>query len=221
MIAQELLNPSLLPLKPSDRVANALRWIEEARVGYLPLVDKHHYLGLISEESLLESTSASATVGDIEPHFPEVFTHSDQHIFDVLRLLCQHELDVLAVLDREEKFVGSITSYDATRWFSKVSAVTQAGSVLVLKLKNRDYNLSEIARLAEADNAKILAAYQTPAPSDPEGVEVVLKVNKPEISSLVATYERFGYQVVARYAEIEPTNMDRERLDQLLRYLDI
>jgi hypothetical protein len=37
----------------------------------------------------------------------------------------------------------------------------------------------------------------------------------------VATLERFGYKVIGRYQESKPVGTEKERIDMLLRYLDI
>ena len=42
-----------------------------------------------------------------------------------------------------------------------------------------------------------------------------------DMSRIVATLERFNYKVIGRYQETKPVENERERIDMLLRYLDI
>jgi hypothetical protein len=42
-----------------------------------------------------------------------------------------------------------------------------------------------------------------------------------DLSRIVATLERFGYKVIGRYQEAKPVENEKERIDMLLRYLDI
>ena len=52
--------------------------------------------------------------------------------------------------------------------------------------------------------------------------KVKLKINQEDLSRIVATLERFGYRVIARYQENRTdANNEKERLDMLMRYLNI
>jgi hypothetical protein len=59
-------------------------------------------------------------------------------------------------------------------------------------------------------------------PLDKGKIKLTLKINQEDLSRIVATLERFGYRVIARYQEnrTDPTN-EKERLDMLMRYLNI
>jgi len=96
-----------------------------------------------------------------------------------------------------------------------------AGSILVLSMNFSDYSLAEISRLIEENHAKILSSIIKEDPLDPGKVRLTLKVNQADMSRIVATLERFGYKVIGRYQESKPIENEKERIDMLLRYLDI
>jgi CBS domain-containing protein len=50
MIAQELINYLIPPLKPTDDGHKAMVWMEEFRCKHLPVVDKGRLLGFLSED---------------------------------------------------------------------------------------------------------------------------------------------------------------------------
>jgi len=50
---------------------------------------------------------------------------------------------------------------------------------------------------------------------------VHLKINIPDLTRVVATLERFDYQVIEVHHKSEVTSLDQERLDQLMKYLGI
>jgi hypothetical protein len=52
-------------------------------------------------------------------------------------------------------------------------------------------------------------------------VVLTLKINQVDLSRIVATLDRFGYRVIGRYQEIREMAEDRDRIDMLMRYLDI
>jgi acetoin utilization protein AcuB len=95
------------------------------------------------------------------------------------------------------------------------------GAILVLSMKYVDYSLSEISRLIEENHAKILSSIIKEDPLDPGKIRLTLKINQVDMSRIVATLERFNYKVIGRYQETKPVENERERIDMLLRYLDI
>ena len=46
-------------------------------------------------------------------------------------------------------------------------------------------------------------------------------VNKPDISHISASIERFGYKVIGKFQEIEIKSNDQDRYDMLMKYLNI
>jgi predicted transcriptional regulator len=54
MTAKELISPLIPPLKLSDSGDKALIWMHEFSVAYLPVVDKGKFVGLISEEDVMD-----------------------------------------------------------------------------------------------------------------------------------------------------------------------
>ena len=54
MIAKELLSNTIPPLKVSDNSEKAMLWMYEFHLSHLPVIKGKKYLGLISEEQILE-----------------------------------------------------------------------------------------------------------------------------------------------------------------------
>ena len=88
-------------------------------------------------------------------------------------------------------------------------------------MNSNDYSLTEISRLIETENAKILSSTVKEDELDPLKIKLTIKINKTELAHIVATLERFGYKIIARYQESDQDNNEQERLNQLLKFLDI
>ncbi len=54
MLTANLINNNIPRLKPQDTVAKALQLIADFKVTHLPVVSDGKFLGLISEEALLD-----------------------------------------------------------------------------------------------------------------------------------------------------------------------
>jgi len=81
--------------------------------------------------------------------------------------------------------------------------------------------LSEISRLIEAENTKILSCSLTNDLLDHSKIKLTLKLNRTEVAHIVATLERFGYKIIAKYQESPDTSNEQERIDLLLKYLEM
>jgi len=95
------------------------------------------------------------------------------------------------------------------------------GGILVLSLKEIDYSLAEISRLIESNETKILSSFVAVDEYDSAMIKLTLKLNKTDLSRVIATLERFSYKIIAQFQETELLSNDKERLDLLLRYLNI
>jgi acetoin utilization protein AcuB len=220
MIAEELINQKIPPLKTSDTAEKALHWMEELRVSQLPVIKGQEYKGLISEDLIFQSNDLSMKLQDLSLNSSNIFVLRSQHFYDVLKVALDNNVQVVAVLDDERKFAGVITVNTTIAAFAQ-SAVQEPGGILVLSLNERDYSLSEVSRLVESNDAKILSSYVCPDPGDPTKMKLTIKLNRTDISRIVATFERFSYNVIATFQNVQNTDNDQERLDLLLRYLNM
>lgn len=221
MIASELINPVIPTLSPDDPASKALDWMEDLHQNELPVVADGLYEGLLRHDHLLEENSGNAKVLDLPLVDKKCFVFEHQHFYDVVKAASDYHVHAVPVLDQEKKYVGIITIEDTIAAFAQTAAVQSPGAILVLSLKQIDYSLSEVSRLIESDGAKILSSAVNNDLQDPSQIKLTLKVNKTDLSRIVATLERFGYKIVASFQETELISNDKERLDILLRYLDI
>jgi acetoin utilization protein AcuB len=221
MIAEDLINHMIPPLKGTDDAHKAIVWMEEFRCNYLPVVEEGKLLGFISEEIILETNDIDREVKDFTLQGVKSFVQKGTHFYDVLKVAAENKVQMVAVLDEDNKYFGVITVQDTMASFAQSAAVQMPGSVLVLSMNHVDYSLANISRLIEENNAKILSSLVKEDPMESSRLRLILKINQTDLSRTVATLERFGYRVIGRYQEQQQEPANKERIDMLLRYLDI
>jgi acetoin utilization protein AcuB len=221
MIAEDLINHMIPPLKGSDDAHKAIVWMEEFRCNYLPVVESSRLLGFISEEIILETNDIEKHVKDFNLVGLSCYVHLDTHFYDILKVATDNKLQMVAVLNEDQQYNGVITVQDTLTSFAQTAAVQMPGAIIVLCMNYIDYSLAEISRLIEENHAKILSSIIKEDPLDAGKIRLTLKINQSDMSRIVATLERFGYKVIGRYQETKPVENERERIDMLLRYLDI
>lgn len=221
MLAAELIDPMLPALKPTDSVGQALDWMQEHRIGQLVLTDQTDYLGIVSEELLLDIGDDQRPLTSILHLFEQVYVYEGQHLYEVLGLVMQQRMDVVAVLNEGREFIGTVSTSELLRQFAQELGVQESGAVLILSLNERDYSMAEISRLVESNNVKIISSYfSSAAYGMPDRSRLTLKLNRQDVTAVIATLERFGYQIEAAFANTPIESIDQDRLDSLLRYLN-
>jgi predicted transcriptional regulator len=221
MQAYEFINNLIPPLKLTDRAEMALAWMEEIRIDSLPVSDQGRFLGFINDEVIFDTNKPEQLIGSIELEGSLCWVYSNKHIYDVLRVASEHQSNLVAVLDRENIYLGVVTMEDAISAFADSLSIKSQGSVLILSLAMTDYHLSEISRLVESENTKILSSFITNDPLDDSKIKLTLKLDKPELRHVKATLERFGYRVIDHYQEETGVSGEEDRIGNLLRFLDI
>ncbi len=221
MVATDIINLLIPPLKASDDAHKAVVWMEEFRCNHLPIIENNRLLGFISEEIILEENDIEKKLSAFELVGKDCVVNKDSHFYDILKTAGDHKLELVAVLNEAGEYEGVITVQDIMTSFAQTAAVQIPGGILVISLDLIDYSLAEISRLIEENNAKILSSIVVEDPLDNRKIKLTIKVNQLDLTRIVATLERFNYKIIGRYQEDKKDFEDKDRIDMLMRYLNI
>lgn len=220
MIARHLITDEIMHLKTSDTGKTALSWMDEYKVSHLPIVNNEDFLGLISEQDIYSFNNISEPLGNHALSLKNPSVNEHQHVYEVLKLIDELKLTVIPVLDDHKKYLGCITVSKLINFLSGTYSVSNPGGIIVIEISDKDYSLTEISNIVESNNAKILSTFIS-SHQDSTRLEVVIKVNKIEIGTILQTFDRYGYFVKATYGEDEDMEDLKENYDSLMNYLNI
>lgn len=221
MIAKDLINYMIPPLKPEDSISKAKQWMDELRLSELPVVENSHFIGLMDEELLLNEELRYPLVGDYPLVGQKCKVPSGSHYYDVLKASNIEGFRIVAVCDELQQYLGVVSMDDVVEAFAQNASVNTPGAILSLKMKMQDYSLSEISRLVEFNDAKILSSYLSPHPVDPSDLYLTIKINVEDVSHIIATLEKNGFFVENSFNAKDNSYEERERIDILMKYLKI
>ena len=207
MRAKHLISDIVPSLRTSDTGLRALNWMEIFRVSHLPIVNNKEFLGLISDTDIYDLNMADEPIGNHSLSLFRPYVTAEQHIFEVIETVSKLKLTIVPVLDEEKNYLGLITIIDLINYFADLSAFKNPGGIIVLELNVNDYSLSEIAQIIEGNDTKILSVYIT-QPDDSMKLNVTIKVNRTDISSIIQTFNRYDYTIKASF-------MDENETDEL------
>ena len=221
MVAKDLISDIVPALRTSDTGLKALSYMDIFRISHLPIVNNTEFLGLISDKDIYDLNMAEEALGNHTLSLTRPFVVYNQHVYEVIELASRLELSVIPVLDENKNYLGIITQTDLLKYFSELAAVKQPGAIIVLDLNTNDYSLSQIAQIVESNDAKILSVYIS-SPSDSTKLDVTLKINRNDLSSVIQTFNRYNYTIKASYLDTDMlSNMLDDRYEMFMRYLSV
>ena len=218
---QSIIQKDFTPLNGTELIEAVKERMELEDVTTLPVVDEttRKMIGQVELEQLLKFRD-DKRVSDLELIEP-VKLYQGQHIFEAARLMLQHELRMLPVVDNEMAYQGMLSKQQVLESLSRMLNLAEFGSVITVEIERVDYSISEIVQIIETEGAKILGVtVETPDNSE-QKFEVSFKLNIKDVSRVVAALRRYDYSVLAQ-SESTVFGEDLEkRADELLKYIDM
>ncbi|MDR0995828.1 MAG: CBS domain-containing protein [Tannerella sp.] len=215
MLGKDYIRKDYPALSATDKAGQALRLMDKWKVRQLPLLEGDNYRRLVGEDEV-RAMDITAPLGEEGRFAPSV--RPSGHLHEIVAKMAHYGLSLLPVVTAKGKFTGVITREGM---FDELAAWAHAeggGSVLVLEMQTRDYALSDIARILEANNAHLLSLLSK---TDASGkLKLLLKIDLDDALPAVRSFERFNYHVLyyfQREGELDDTL--RQRLNELVYYM--
>ena len=219
MNARELI--STVPiLQPSDAGAKALRLMNEYHLTQLPMVVENKYMALIEEDQIMDLEDPDLLLESLQYNGTRPAIMETAHLFEALKLFYEFKLSALPVVTKENEYLGLITKDNLLAALAQYNGVKEAGGILALDMDPRDYSLSEIARIAESNDVTLLSV-NTITDAATGKLEVLLKTNRQELHSLIATFERFSYNIKYTFSEEQEEDLLKKNYDLLMNYISM
>lgn len=222
MQAKEIISDLFPAVNIKDKGEKALVRMDFFKVSHIPLIDgKNNYYGLISESEIYDFDLLNKPFSSYKSVLARPYVYCEDHIYEVIGLVTKLNISVVPVLNRKEKYTGSICLYDIIKYMGTIIASENLGTVFILELNIHNYSLSQIAQIIEGNNAKILSLY-TSSHKDSTKLDVTVKINTSDFSAIRQTFERYDYTIKAAYTDSDKINdLLEERYDEFMNYLNI
>ncbi|MGC9330318.1 MAG: CBS domain-containing protein [Bacteroidales bacterium] len=222
MYANELISPLIPEVKTSDTGNKVLSWMEFFKVSHMPIVNNEDLLGLISESDIYNLNCGEEPIGNHKLSLIRPYVIEYQHIWEVVDLAAKLKLSIIPVLSAtSKKYLGAITLPDLVQHFAKITCADERGTVLVLEMGLHDYVLSEIARIAEENDTKIVSLYVS-GTKDSMKIYVTIKFDTADINPIIHSFNRYDYNIKASFMINDDVNsLYRDRYELFLSYLNV
>ena len=220
MLTRELLSQTLPYLHLHDKVYQALQLMNDNQVTHLPIVDGEKYAGVISEDDLLQADNDNADLLSLQQSFASVSVKESDHFLKAVQVSAENGLSVVPVVNEENDLSGTVAYNDLLKHASEFMSLNEPGGLIVLEMESNQYSFNEISKLVETNDAQI-TQLNTSNDAETGMMQVTIRINKPEVSDIVATFQRFEYNIKYFFGEELFTNELKSNYDNLMNYLKI
>jgi len=221
LLAEKLISDAIPSVRSDEIGRKALSHMDVYRVSHIPVVDDAKYLGLVSDKLIYDLNLTDEPISKELDKLNTTHVHISQHIFELAIVMYKLKISVLPVLDDDHYYVGAITLYDLARRFASLFSLQEMGGVLVIETNVNDYSVSQISQIIESNDVKILSFFIDRKPGH-SAMDLIIKLNKVELSGVVQSLMRYDYNVKAVYQDESMLNdLYKDRYDQFMRFMNI
>lgn len=219
MLAATITVQGFPMLQLEDKVRFALQCMEDFDVQELAVVKDDYFLGIVQKSDLLD-TDESAALNIVSDQLKKIMIIDTAHFLTALDVFSKHQLSILPVLNEQQECIGMIPQKRLNDALAKFLGVDVPGAIIVLSVAPYQYSLAEMSRLVESNNAQIvqLNSYY----DETNGAMIItLKINKDEAQAIIATFQRYDYQLVQYFGKTPLYNDIEAHYHHLMNYLDV
>jgi hypothetical protein len=210
-----------ISLYEDTQVYQAIEWCEMYRSKFAFIMNAdRQLLGYVAADILYEVDEQILAAEFMQPVEEKLILREETHFFDILRKAELADNYIFPVITLEEEILGYCTPDSLIKAFSRDNELLHKGGIIVLEIDLYNYSLSEIARIVESNDAVILNVSVKRIPLANK-LQITLKINKTDLKNIQATFERFEYTTVHTIHQSEYDIQLQERVDNLLKYLEV
>ena len=107
MQAIELITIDIQTISKKESGQKALSIMEEYKITHIPIVEKDVYIGIISENEILDWENVKDRFSQHLNNIMNPSVFYNQHLFDIIEIIEKNHLSLIPVLDDNKKYIGS------------------------------------------------------------------------------------------------------------------
>jgi acetoin utilization protein AcuB len=214
MLMLSHLNFDLPVLRLTDSVAKALKTFRIQGVNALAVVENKTFLGLISSEVLSQALAPEQALSDLKEHFSAFHMEEEEDVLASLPWLDESGVDVIAITNADGFFRGYLTKSAVGNILLNSGVENKNGGIIRIPFQASRDSLSTIIRIIEEENGFVVRTFfQEPL--------VVIQVQTETFGRIISNLERHGIFIEKAFVFGEQIEVDQDRFDHLMRFIDL
>jgi CBS-domain-containing membrane protein len=208
----------IVPLSPQERINEAINHFKNHACTHIVVVEDGLLKGILSEIDV-DVFEEGKTVGDYEYLYQHFSVNREMNWLDVLQQFGRYESNIMPVLDENHQYLGYYELTNVMNLFGEMPFLTEPGAVLVVEKAMKEYAMSELAQIIEAENAKFIGAIISEMRDN--NIQLTIKINTQNYNDVLQSLRRYGYKIVYGVKDDQLMKNLKERSDYLNMYLNL
>lgn len=201
-------------LRLTDSVAKALKTLRNQGVNALAVVENKQFQGLVSTEILGQALSPEQSLSDLSEHFSPFHMEEEEDVLASLPWFDEPSFDVIAITNAVGIFRGYLTKAAMGNILLNTGLENKNGGIIRIPFQASRDSLSTIIRIIEEENGFVVRTFfQEP--------HVVLQVQTETFGKIISNLERHGIFIEKAFVFGEQLEVDQDRFDHLMRFIDL
>lgn len=218
MLVTDYLSKDFVPPKLNQMVAHGLKLVHDYNLTHIPVFKGLDFVGNLSHEILEEFPPETYLSELLEYIFP-FHLDANSSLLEAIQQFNNQSTNILVVLDSQNHYSGMLLMDDIISGLSSMPFISEPGSIIIVEIPQKQFSVSEVAKIAESNNARIIGLFVTGYKEDK--IQITLKLIADSLASVSETFERFNYTVLHKFFEDEKEDLMKDRFDMLMKYLDV
>jgi CBS domain-containing protein len=198
----------------SDSVSKTQKTLRANGINALAVVEKKQYIGLVSEETLAQAISPDQTLADLQAHFSTFQMEEEEDVLASLPWFDDSTFEVIAITKPSGLFTGYLTKSTVGNLLLKSGLEQKNGGIIRIPFQSSRDSLSSIIRIIEEENGLVVRSFfQEPI--------LVIQVQTETFGKIISNLERHGIFIEKAFVFGEQLEVDQDRFDHLMRFIDL
>jgi acetoin utilization protein AcuB len=214
MIVEQLIDSQVPTLEIGMSIKDCQVVFEKCTWNSLPVINKTELIGYISRAQINE-VSTPILMG---ASFSGLVFYNHQHLYEIYPLMQSAGMDNVAVVSAKGEYIGVVSSQSIGKCLLNTLTYRGEGSIVLLKIFHTDFILSQLARIVEENNSKIVGMMI-------ENIDnyyfVNLKINNLNIGPILQSFQRFAIAVEGHFSSHDAEALQKRKFDMALRHFDL
>lgn len=203
-----------------DTIAKTVDLMTELKTSELPVVSEGKFLGIVTDKDVEEEENKNLSLETIQPRLIPAQVNQNLHFLKAATVQNLHQTGLIAVVNEANELSGTISSEALSVALGNLCGSSEFGAMIVLEIERSRYTIAEINSIIESDGAMILHLNATSIPGS-DLLNITLQINKKEVATIIATFERYEYSVLYYSGEELFENEISSNYHNLMNYLAI
>jgi hypothetical protein len=178
------------------------------------VVENKQYLGLVSAEILSQALSPEQSLSDLKNHFFSFRMEEEEDVLASLPWFDEPSCEIIAITNEDNQFRGYLTKAEVGNLLLNSGLENKNGGIIRIPFQASRDSLSTIIRIIEEENGFVVRSFfQEP--------NVVLQVQTETFGKIISNLERHGIFIEKAFVFGEQLEVDQDRFDHLMRFIDL